>query len=87
MLFGLVREVKTVSGMFKCRVCGSTDFNLAVRPGYAGKLEVTHNEEADVIIVTDQREFIADLMFMNQFAVCICGEIKTWEYFYPKQKA
>jgi hypothetical protein len=33
--------------------------------------------------VANGQEFIADLMFINQFAVCRqCEAIKSWEYFF-----
>ena len=69
--------------MFKCKSCGSSEFNLMLHPSYQGTVEITKNEHDEVLIVTAQQEFIADLMFMNQFAVCTCGEIKQWDYFFP----
>jgi hypothetical protein len=73
--------------MFKCKVCGATEFNFALNPDHKGPAPiVSQNEHDDVLIRVGEREFIADLAFMNQFAVCICGEIRTWEYFYPKVK-
>ncbi len=69
--------------MFKCKECGSTEFNLVVQPGFKGTVDVSHNEHNEVVVTANQQEFIADLMFMNQFAVCRqCESIKRWEYFF-----
>jgi hypothetical protein len=74
-------EVKAI--MFKCKECNSTEFQLVVQPDYQGTLEVSCNEFNEVVVKTHNQEFIADLMFMNQFAVCSsCGSIKNWEYFF-----
>jgi hypothetical protein len=69
--------------MFRCKTCGSTEFQLVLHPDYQGKVEITRNEHEEVLIVANNQEFIADLMFMNQFAVCGCGDIRKWEYFFP----
>lgn len=70
--------------MFQCQKCGSTQFNLAVQPGFKGDISVTTNADDDVVIVVNGKEFVADLMFMNQFAVCLqCDAIKSWAYFFP----
>jgi hypothetical protein len=58
-----------------------------VSPNYKGTVEITKNEHDEVLILANNQEFIADLMFMNQFAVCNCGEIRKWEYFFPNLKA
>jgi hypothetical protein len=70
--------------MFKCKDCDSTDFQLVVRPDYNGPVvEITSNEHNEVVVRANNQEFIADLMFMNQFAVCRnCGAIKSWDYFF-----
>jgi len=71
--------------MFKCKECGSTEFNLVVQPDFTGQVEVDHNEFNEVVITANEQIFIADLMFMNQFAVCRqCEAIKSWEYFFHK---
>lgn len=54
-------------------------------PGFAGSVTVDTNAHEEVVVHVNDREFIADLMFMNQFAVCVCGEIKQWEYCFSKQ--
>lgn len=72
--------------MFKCRECGSTEFNLVINPDYDGMVEVKVNEHEEVVVLAGSQEFIADLMFMNQFAVCNdCGGIKKWQYFFPNR--
>lgn len=69
--------------MFKCKECSSTEFQLVVHPDYEGMVQVNCNEHNEVVVTTNNQEFIADLMFMNQFAVCRdCGAIKSWEYFF-----
>jgi len=69
--------------MFKCKECGSTEFKLVVQPGFNGQVDVSHNEFNEVVVTAQGQEFIADLMFMNQFAVCRqCEAIKSWEYFF-----
>lgn len=69
--------------MFKCKECGSTEFKLVVQPGFNGQVEVSQNEFNEVVVTANQQEFIADLMFINQFAVCRqCEAIKCWEYFF-----
>ena len=71
--------------MFKCKECSSTEFQLVVHQGFNGQVEIKANEFDEVVIVVNNQEFIADLMFMNQFAVCDgCGGIKQWEYFFPE---
>jgi hypothetical protein len=73
--------------MFKCKECHSTEFQLVVHPDYEGTVEISCNEFNEVLVKAGSREFIADLMFMNQFAVCKhCGAIKAWEYFFPEAK-
>ena len=72
--------------MFKCRECNSTEFQLVVSPNFGGQVEITTNEHKEVVIKVNNQEFIADLMFMNQFGVCQgCGGIKNWEYFFPER--
>ncbi len=74
--------------MFKCKACGSDEFTLMVQPGYAGTVEFSTSEHGDVVVHAGGREFTADLMFMNQFAVCAqCNAIKKWAYFFPEQVA
>lgn len=58
-----------------------------IDPSYKGKVDITKNEHDEVLIIAEDKEFIADLMFMNQFAICTCGEIRKWEYFFPNLKA
>jgi hypothetical protein len=73
--------------MFKCKECGSTEFQLVVHPDHQGMVDVHCNEFNEVVVTANNREFIADLMFMNQFAVCKdCGAIKNWEYFFPEHR-
>jgi len=74
--------------MFRCKNCKSKDnFGLMLSPFYKGKGEYSErfNEHGEVIINIDGYEFIPDLAFMNAHAVCkYCGEIKIWEYYFPK---
>lgn len=71
--------------MFKCQECGSTEFKLMLQASFQGKIEVFNNENKEVVVRVDNKEFIADLMFMNQFAICSsCENIKCWEYYFPK---
>ena len=69
--------------MFKCKECGTTEFQLVINPEYEGRVALKTNEHDEVVVMAEGQEFIADLMFMNQFAVCSgCGAIKKWEYFF-----
>ena len=75
--------------MFKCKECESTEFHLVLNPSFKGDVDVSTNEHDEVVVKAgagdSQQEFIADLLFMNQFAVCSdCGAIKQWDYFFPK---
>ncbi|HEY9744671.1 MAG TPA: hypothetical protein V6C99_00480 [Oculatellaceae cyanobacterium] len=74
--------------MFQCKNCRSNEFQLMLQPNYQGTVEVGCNEFDEVVITVNQQTFIADLMFMNQFAVCQdCGAIKSWDYFFPEPEA
>lgn len=69
--------------MFKCKECQSTEFRLVVQKGFQGQVDVGSNEFNEVVVKANGQEFIADLLFMNQFAVCKgCDAIKKWEYFF-----
>lgn len=74
--------------MFKCKKCNSIDnFGLVFNPNYKGKGEFTTNvnEHDELVFNIDGYEFIPDLGFMNNHAVCkYCGEIKCWEYYFPR---
>ena len=76
--------------MFRCIKCKSVDnFGLMFSPEYKGKRNYsqTLNEKDEIVINVDDYEFIPDLGFMNGHAVCkYCGEIKIWEYYFPKIK-
>lgn len=72
--------------MFKCQGCGSTDFRLTVEEGCKASVEIEHNAFNEVLIKINNDEFIADLPFMNQFAVCqSCNNIKCWDYFFEEK--
>lgn len=74
--------------MFKCKECDSSEFQLVVQPECEALVNIQCNEFGEVIVAVNGQEFIADLMFMNQFAVCRdCGGIKNWEYFFPETAA
>lgn len=71
--------------MFKCRSCQGTEFRLLLQPDFKGSVEVDQNAHGDVLIRVNGTEFVADLMFMNQFAVCAgCDTIGAWLYYYPQ---
>jgi hypothetical protein len=73
--------------MFRCTSCQSTEFQLMLQPGQQGRVDVRTNEHQELVLTVNKREFIADLLFMNQFALCkCCGAVKKWEYFFPKRK-
>lgn len=73
--------------MFKCKECGSTEFQLMLQPGFEGLVKISCNEFDEVVVNTGSQEFVADLMFMNQFGVCRdCGAIKNWEYYFPERR-
>jgi hypothetical protein len=70
--------------MFQCTACQATEFQLMLQPGHKGTVEVRCNEFNEILVQVNSREFIADLLFMNQFAVCRqCGGIRTWQYHFP----
>lgn len=78
----------TRSSMFKCRQCGSTQFKLMLQPSFEGQVDISTNENHEVVVQVNGKEFIADLLFMNQFAICReCEAIKSWEYHFPKNSA
>jgi hypothetical protein len=69
--------------MFKCKKCQATEFQLVVQKNVQGEVDVDANEFNEVVVKVGSQEFVADLMFMNQFAVCKgCGGIKSWDYFF-----
>ncbi|MCA9798854.1 MAG: hypothetical protein KC476_03795 [Cyanobacteria bacterium HKST-UBA06] len=72
--------------MFRCNACGSTEFSLMPQPHLKADIRIEVTEDEDVMIhVEGHRSFLADLYFMNQFAVCsTCNEIGQWAYHYPK---
>jgi hypothetical protein len=73
--------------MFRCTACQSNEFQLMLQPGHQGKVEVRCNEFNEILLLVNNREFIADLLFMNQFALCkACGGIRIWEYHFPEHK-
>ncbi len=73
--------------MFRCTDCQSTAFQLMLQPGHKGKVDARTNEHQELVLTVNKKEFIADLLFMNQFALCkACGGVKKWEYYFPKSK-
>lgn len=59
-----------------------------LQASFAGEVEISNNENQEVLIQVNGKEFIADLMFMNQFAVCAsCDSIQCWEYHFPVKDA
>lgn len=58
-----------------------------LQPSFQGKVDITTNANNEVMIRVNDKEFLADLMFMNQFAVCAsCDAIKSWEYHFPSEE-
>jgi hypothetical protein len=80
------RDTTIETSMFKCQKCGATEFKLMLRPGFDGQVDIGTNENQEVVIKVNGKEFVADLMFMNQFAVCSdCEAIGAWAYHFPKE--
>ncbi len=79
---------KSAGNMFRCIKCNSVDnFGIIFNPNYKGKGEFTTsvNEHDEIVFNVDGYEFIPDLGFMNNHAVCkYCGEIKCWQYYFPR---
>ncbi|MEB3287301.1 MAG: hypothetical protein VKJ04_07345 [Vampirovibrionales bacterium] len=72
--------------MFKCKDCDSLLFDLVLQPEYQGSVAIRINEHQEVEVAINEQSFVADLMFMNQFALCKdCGSIKRWEYYFPNR--
>lgn len=70
--------------MFQCKMCGSKAFQLMVRPEFQSNVVFQSNDKGEVLIQVNGQEFVADLLFMNQFAVCKdCDAIRCWEYDLP----
>lgn len=76
--------------MFKCKACDAIDnFSLMLSADYQGpgKFSQTKNEHGEILINVDGFEFIPDLAFMNNFAVCgFCGEINNFVYHFEKEE-
>jgi len=67
--------------MFRCKNCGSTEFKLLLQPSFEGNVDVSVNAKNEVVITVNERSFVADLMFMNQFSICkSCDAIGLWAY-------
>ena len=82
-----LKEEGVKQSMFLCKACGSGEFELMLHPDFAGSVDVQLNEHQDVLIVATvngaEQQFVADLMFMNQFALCKqCKATKQWQYHY-----
>jgi hypothetical protein len=57
-----------------------------LQPGFEGQVELDLNTEDEVLVRVNQQEFIADLLFMNQFAVCEdCDSTNSWAYYFPNK--
>lgn len=70
--------------MFQCTQCGATQFKLMLQPGFTGQVNIGENEHSEVVIHVSEKEFIADLLFMNQFALCQnCDATSAWAYYFP----
>jgi hypothetical protein len=55
-----------------------------LRPELQKSLSMGLNDHGDVVIQVGSRSFVPDLAFMKRFAVCGCGILHQWEYFYSK---
>lgn len=70
--------------MFICKNCKSIDkFELMFSPDYTGSREFSrcYNSRNELEISVDGYNFIPDLRFMNEHAVCkYCGQIYIWDY-------
>jgi hypothetical protein len=76
------------NAMFKCGQCGSTEFQLMLQQDRHIPVQVTVTDEMDMRIEVNGRSYVADLPFMNRYAVCKhCESIRKWQYFFPKQGA
>lgn len=74
--------------MFRCQACGSTTFDLAINPKYAGQVTMETNEHDELVAVVQGNRFVLDLVMMNRCAVCReCEAIGQWEYYFPKNTA
>lgn len=72
--------------MFRCSHCGSPEFRLMLNPEFEGAVDIGVNEHQEVIIRSDEDEFIADLGFMNEFASCgDCEAVGDFEYYFPPE--
>jgi hypothetical protein len=70
--------------MFKCTQCGSTEFQLVLQQGQTVPVSMTVAPNRDVVLTVGGRQYVADLPFMNRYAVCRqCESIRKWAYFYP----
>lgn len=70
--------------MFQCQQCQSTKFKLQLHTGVDTQVTITTNEHDDVVINAGNQSFVADLSFMNRFALCAdCESKKQWAYYYP----
>lgn len=58
-----------------------------LNPAFKGTVTVTTNEHDEVVIEARGRQFVADLLFMNQYALCKCGAMRQWDYFFPQVKS
>jgi hypothetical protein len=66
---------------FRCKYCGSRQFEISLSSKGAGQVNISLNDNADVVIETPKRRFLADLGFMQQFARCgECLVHRCWEY-------
>jgi hypothetical protein len=53
-----------------------------LQPSFQGNVDVSLNAKQEVVITINEKSFIADLMFMNQYSVCkSCEAIGIWAYF------
>jgi hypothetical protein len=73
--------------MFKCGQCGSSEFQLVLQQGRTQEvpIDLQITPDQDMRIVVGGQSYLADLPFMNRYAVCRhCESIRKWRYHYPK---
>jgi hypothetical protein len=72
--------------MFKCSQCSSTEFQLVLQQGQSVPVSMSIAPNNDVMLTIAGKSYIADLPFMNRYAVCRqCESVRKWTYYYPSK--
>jgi hypothetical protein len=69
--------------MFQCRCCGHSTFTVETVPGLPHTVEILPGggQAGETLIRVGTYEFVADLMFLNEFATCAqCEATGEWTY-------